>query len=121
MKHKILVVDDNQTNQLVAKLMLEQLGYEYDSASDGSEALAKYDKGYHLILLDLGLPDIDGITVAEFIFKHHKNNPIPIIACTGFGNEKRAECLAVGMRDYLTKPIEFDHLKSILAQHLTPM
>ncbi len=113
---KILVVEDNLLNQKVAKLLLEQLGYDADIASSGIEALTMFDRGYSLILMDVGLPDIDGVEVTKLIrakelnSKHH----IPIIALTANGNCYKGKCLAVGMDGFALKPIMIDELKQVL-------
>lgn len=113
-KIKILVVEDELINQMVAKLMLEQLGYQADIAKNGSEALAMYQNDYQVILMDVGLPDMTGIEVCTHIRNQERSTHIPIIALTAFGDLVKNECLSSGMDDFATKPIMIDALEIIL-------
>jgi len=115
-KPKILIVEDNLINQKVAQLFLENLGYEADIAANGQQALAIFNRGYALILMDLGLPDMDGIEITKKIRERDKH--IPIIACTASGENYKAKCLAAGMNDFIIKPILLDTLKTLLAKFL---
>jgi len=113
-KPKILVVEDGLINQKVAKLMLEQLGYQADIAENGTKALAMYQDDYQAILMDVGLPDISGIEVCARIRSQEWNAHIPIIALTAEGDSIKDKCLSSGMDEFATKPIMIDALKIIL-------
>jgi len=114
---KILLVEDNLINQRVAIEMLTQLGYQVDIADNGISAIEKYlNDDYKLILMDVGLPDMNGFNVTQKI-RASKSKPyrIPIIALTAYASEKDKEkCLAAGMDGVITKPITMDSLQAKL-------
>ena len=107
---KVLVVEDNEINQMVALGMLESLGYEVDTADNGILALeALEDEVYDVILMDCQMPEMDGYEATRRI-RTHENRAvasIPIIALTANAMSGDAEkCIAAGMDDYLSKPFE---------------
>ena len=107
---KVLVVEDNEINQMVALGMLESLGYEVDTADNGLLALeALEDEVYDVILMDCQMPEMDGYEATRRI-RTHENRAvasIPIIALTANAMSGDAEkCIAAGMDDYLSKPFE---------------
>lgn len=107
----ILVVEDVLVAQIAEATVLENLGYNVTLASTGREAIEKTNQAeaYDLILLDLGLPDVDALTVTENILENyhqHKKNPPPIIALTAYAQESfHIECMKAGMSDFLAKPL----------------
>ena len=121
--HRILLVEDNIVNQKVAIRMLNKLGYSADVAEHGQEALEALKKtAYALILMDCQMPVMDGFETTENIRKleDSTNRNIPIIAMTAnamLGDEQR--CLAAGMDDYLTKPINAKELEQKIKNWLT--
>jgi CheY-like chemotaxis protein len=117
-KPSVLIVEDDFTSQRVAKLMVESFGYQATIVSTGELALKNYYK-HDLILLDHGLPDIDGVTVCKQIRAQEKGKTIPIIALTA-NCTLQEECLAVGMNAYAIKPIELKVLKEILTAYIRP-
>ncbi len=120
----ILLVEDNLVNQLVAKALLEKFGLIPDIATDGLQAVQKVSTNtYDLILMDCQMPVLDGFEATRQIRKNEienkKNQHIPIVALTANAHNKdRERCLAVGMDDYLPKPIVKDDLYNLLAQYL---
>lgn len=106
---RILLVEDNQVNQLVAKKMLEKLGYTVITASNGQEAIQQLLMAdYDLILMDCQMPLMDGYdaTMAIRNLSHPVKAQIPIIALTANAMKSDEErCLSAGMNDYLSKPI----------------
>ena len=107
---RILLVEDNIFNQKIARLMLERLGYQIDIANDGLEALEAIENQlYDLILMDVQMPKIDGITATKLI-RSMLDNPIhkvQIIAMTAnVMPEDIQKCLDAGMNDYVNKPID---------------
>jgi len=102
MKH-VLVVDDEPKIVQLARDYLEHAGFSVTSASDGKEALAHFrTKSPDLIVLDLGLPTLDGLDVARAI---RKTSNVPIVMLTGRGDESdRIAGLELGADDYITKP-----------------
>ena len=117
---RILVVDDHEDNIEVLRVRLESWGYRVASADNGYDALAYVEKTPpDLILLDVMMPEIDGIEVARRI-KGNKALPfIPIIMQTALDStESKVEGLEAGADDYITKPIDFAELKARLRSML---
>jgi len=116
---KILLVEDNETNQTVAKFILKKLGYENISiAINGLEAIKKIqNKDYDLVFMDMQMPVMGGIEATKKIREF--NQKIPIIAMTANAmQEDKEECLNAGMNDYISKPIDFKLLKVLLKKWL---
>ncbi len=114
---RILLVEDNHDNQLVTALMLESLGYQIDVAGDGVEALRLHHQGDHdVVLLDLRMPRLDGFGVAQALRQRSGLSIRPwIIALTANAFDGDLErCLAGGMNDYVTKPIDLERLETAL-------
>lgn len=108
---KILVAEDNELNQLLITTILRQGGFQYDVADDGKVVLEKLGKqDYHLILMDIQMPYLDGMATAKFIREEMKSN-IPIIALTANASPTdEAKYKASGMNDYIAKPFKKDEL-----------
>ncbi len=105
---RILVAEDNQVNQQVALGLLENLGYRADVAADGFEAVAMVrDYPYDLVFMDMQMPGMDGLTATREIRRLTiERATIPIIAMTANAmSGDRDECLAAGMDDYISKPV----------------
>ncbi len=104
---KVLVVEDIVLNQLLMKTVLDDFGFETDIASNGKLALEKLRaNSYDIILMDLQMPEINGFEATEYIRKTMKSN-IPIIALTAdVTTVDLKKCKAVGMDDYIAKPVD---------------
>ena len=117
----LLVAEDNEINQKVIRQQLALLGYAADVASDGREALKRWQSGnYALLLADLHMPEMDGyqLTTAIRATELGKSHA-PIIAFTANALKGEAEhCLDIGMDDYLSKPVQLVHLKAMLEKWL---
>ncbi|MEI6264569.1 MAG: ATP-binding protein [Sphingobacteriia bacterium] len=102
----VLVVEDILLNQLLMKTLLDDFGFQCDIAENGRIALEKmYDKVYDIILMDLQMPEMNGFETTHFIRKKLKLH-LPIIALTAdVTTTDLAKCKAVGMNDYLSKPV----------------
>jgi PAS domain S-box-containing protein len=116
---RVLVTDDNAVNQKLACALLARLGCDVDTAEDGLAALQKVSQQeYGLILMDLVMPQMDGFAAATAI----RNLPgqsavVPIVALTASATESdREHCFAVGMDDFITKPIRSEQLAQCLAK-----
>ena len=116
----ILVVDDNEDNVDVLRVRLDSWGYETHTATNGEEALAYVKRSPpDLILLDVMMPDISGIEVAQRIKGNRQLPFIPIIMQTALDStEAKVEGLEAGADDYITKPIDFAELKARLRSML---
>jgi CheY-like chemotaxis protein len=122
-RHRLLVVDDNPVNQKVAVKMLEKLGYRVDVADNGKEALAALARhSYHLTFMDCQMPELDGFETTKFIRAHEtRERRLPIIAMTANAMDSdRDQCLAAGMDDFVTKPVQNQELRRVLARWLKP-
>ncbi|HEY9611212.1 GAF domain-containing protein [Allocoleopsis sp.] len=117
---KILVAEDNLLNQKLVLQMLKHLGYQADKVvSNGLEALeALHYQPYDVVLMDMEMPKMDGLTATRQIRQEWAIEVGPhIIAMTGRAlPEEQEECLAAGINDYLTKPIRLETLSKVLSQ-----
>ncbi len=114
---RILLAEDNPTNQRVAVLMLERLGYSIDLAATGKAAVEAWRRGsYPLILMDCQMPELDGVEATREIRRlEGPGRRTIIIALTANAQfEDRQRCEAAGMDDYLVKPVRTELLKSKL-------
>lgn len=121
---KVLLVEDNKINQLLAKQILTGWGVNVEVANDGFEAIAKLQRRtFDLILLDLQMPEIDGFEVARFVRKTIKPpaNQIPIVALTADAfTETKALTQDAGMNDFITKPYQQKDLLRVLRKFSMP-
>lgn len=104
---KILVVEDIALNQLLMKTLLDDFGFERDIAANGKIAIEKMGKKeYDVVLMDLQMPEMNGFEATEYI-RNKINSKVPIIALTAdVTTVDLAKCKAVGMNDYIAKPID---------------
>jgi two-component system CheB/CheR fusion protein len=117
---RVLVVDDNVDSAEMLKTLLEMNGHTVRVAHDGHTALAAASTfSPNVILLDIGLPGMDGYRVIKELRALPSMATVTIVATTGYGREEdRARCLAAGFDDHLTKPIDHALLERILAAHV---
>lgn len=121
----ILIAEDIEMNQELAASMLMQNGFQIQIAGNGQEAVnAVRDGGpFHLVLMDIRMPEMDGIQATEYIRKELKitHEDLPIVALTAhvLGAEIK-DCLKAGMNDYISKPIKADLLLKKVAQWALP-
>jgi PAS domain S-box-containing protein len=113
----ILVAEDNEINQLVITHTLKNVGVHVTIAENGHDAIAHLQQSdYDLVIMDLQMPGMDGIQTTRVIREHLKNE-VPIIAMTAsVMRNERANCLAAGMNDYLSKPFDQSELFSSLTR-----
>jgi signal transduction histidine kinase len=119
---RILLVEDNDINQLVACRLLQHRGCVVDVAGNGQVALDRLAGGrYDLVLMDLQMPLMDGITAATAIRARHENRLLPIVALTANATpQDRQRCLDAGMNDFLAKPVDAKLLWALLRKWLLP-
>jgi two-component system, sensor histidine kinase and response regulator len=119
---RVLLAEDNQVNQLLARRMLEKRGHRVAVATNGREALAALDEGsYDLVFMDVQMPEIDGIEATLTLREREKTggNHLPVIALTAHamkGDQER--CFAAGMDGYLSKPIRPQELDELLEKYV---
>ena len=123
---RVLVAEDNLVNRMVIESLLHQLGLVATLVNDGQQVVDAVTHGTEadVILMDLHMPVMDGYTATEQIRQWeatHTRAPLPIIALTADAfEEDRQHCMAVGMNDFLTKPITIEALQTALTNHLPP-
>ena len=117
---RILLVEDNEVNQLIAKALLAELDLDTQTAEDGTEALELLAReNFDLILMDLQMPKMDGYEAAEKIRTELNLTDIPIIALTANAMQDDIDrSLNAGMNAHLAKPIDVDKLHKMLLWHL---
>ncbi|MGF6833468.1 two-component system sensor histidine kinase/response regulator [Paenarthrobacter sp. TE4293] len=116
---KLLVAEDNEVNQLVARGMANRLGYDVDIVDDGAKAVTAALSGtYAAVLMDCHMPVMDGFDATRAIRARNGHAArIPIIAMTaGALNEDRERCFAAGMDDYISKPVDLAKLAEVLTR-----
>ena len=116
---RILIAEDNRVNQKVALHLLKLIGYRADVASDGLEVLeALHRQSYDVVLMDVQMPNMDGLATTRRICQEPLDNPRPrIIAVTANAMQgDREECLKAGMDDYISKPIRLEELIQALSK-----
>jgi CheY-like chemotaxis protein len=116
----ILVAEDNPSNQRVIVEMLRRMGYRPDAVADGREVLQVLKiRPYDLILMDIKMPEMDGITATEEIRRlWPAAEQSYIVAITAFAMEgDREKCLDAGMDDYIAKPVQKKDLEDILMKY----
>ena len=113
---QLLLAEDNPFNQAVATAILGKLGYQFDLAENGEQVLEKLQqKTYDLILMDVQMPEMDGLEATRLIRKSDTTQQPVIIAMTANAmQEDKEECLQAGMNDYLSKPVNLDELILLL-------
>jgi two-component system, cell cycle response regulator DivK len=119
-KELFLVVEDFEDSRFMMCRLLELQGYAVVEATDGEEAVRlAMQRRPALILMDLSLPKLDGLSATRRIRKQKGFRHIPIVAVSAHeGPESRSEALAAGCDEYMTKPIDFDQLNAVLHRFL---
>ena len=121
---RVLVVEDNATNQKVILALLRSLGLETLLAENGEQGVEmfRHDDAIDLVLMDLHMPVMDGYEATQMIRQWERErgrSPRPIVALTADAfDAERERCQAVGMDDFLTKPISISALRTVLGAHL---
>jgi hypothetical protein len=117
---RVLLVEDNQTNRAVARELLAQAGLTPDEAENGRQALEKVkQQTYDAILMDLQMPEMDGLAATKAIRLLPQGRDLPIIAMTANALKgDREKCLAAGMNDYISKPVDRRELFRVLGKYL---
>lgn len=122
---KILVLEDNLTNQVIIRNQLKVLGYKSDIASNGNEGFELWrNNRYVSVLTDINMPDMDGFDFTKLIRKSERNSDLhtPIIAVTAKALQGDDElCLLAGMDDYISKPVDLIKLGAILDKWVRPV
>ena len=117
---RLLVVDDNEVNRIVARAQLNAIGLDADDAADGEQAVEMAGRAtYDLILMDVHMPALDGVEATRRIRRLERYRDTPIIALTADAfSADRQRYLDAGMSDHLAKPLQAQHLYAALAHWL---
>jgi len=119
---RILLVEDNDINQLIARALLEDVGLVVEVADNGQIALERVRKSaYDLVFMDMQMPVMDGVTATREMRKLQRLEHLPIVAMTANAMERdRYLCMDAGMNDFLVKPIDQQDLLGILLRWIRP-
>lgn len=111
-KRKVLIVDDEELNRKVLSFMLDNYGYQFDTAVNGKEALEKVlEFKPDMIFLDIMMPEMDGFEACRRLKTDASTRHIPVVMVTAMADrETRLRCLEVGANDFLTKPVDTSEL-----------
>jgi CheY-like chemotaxis protein len=113
----ILLAEDNLINQKLATRVLNKLGYEIAIAGTGRQAVDMlHEKSYDVILMDVLMPEMDGLEATKYIRKNSGHQPIIVAMTANALPEDREECIKAGMDDYISKPINLEILVRILQE-----
>lgn len=120
---KILIVEDNKVNRMIAEKILSKMNLDAISVESGQECIdAIKAKDFDLIFMDCHMPDMDGFQTTRALRKYEEDNaknPVPIVALTANTSaEIRQDCLTSGMSDYVAKPIKVDVLQEVINRWL---
>jgi CheY-like chemotaxis protein len=113
---RLLLVDDHPTNRMLGFKVLERLGYAADVASSGRETLTLLEqRDYDVVFMDVQMPEMDGLETTRELRRRWPDRPLRVIAMTANAMVgDRQACLAAGMNDYLSKPVQLDALVDAL-------
>ena len=116
----VMVVEDFEDNRFMMRRLLEMSGYRVLEAVNGEEAVElAYRERPQLILMDLSLPQLDGLAATRRIRQYPDMKDVPIVAVSAHDTaDFHADALAAGCNDYVTKPIDFDQLEALLSRLL---
>jgi len=120
---EILLVEDNPVNQKVALRYLERMGYRADAVANGLEAVhAMRERNYHLLFMDVQMPEMDGLEATRQIRSiiSPERQPVIVALTANAMQGDRERCMAAGMNDYITKPVKIDEIQAVISRHFTP-
>ena len=120
MKSKVLVVEDYEDTREFMKFLLQDYGFDVSEATNGYEAIESVKRQVpDLILMDISMPGMDGLTAARKIRENSGSSQRPaIIAITAYGDAARRKALEAGCDASLSKPIDFEDLEPVLSRYL---
>ena len=119
MRSKVLVVEDYDDSREFIKFLLEDYGFDVVEATNGYEALESVKRqAPDLILMDISMPVMDGLTAARRIREQKEFRKLPIIAITAQSENVRGRVFEAGCNDLLSKPLDFEDLRPVLYRYL---
>lgn len=119
MKKIVLIVEDHPDSRIFMKVLVEGFGYEVIEAVDGEEAiqLAHYGNP-NLILMDISMPEMDGLTAIRIIRESMDKNKMPIVAVTAHGKALNKLLIEAGCNEIVNKPVDFEVLQPVIEHYL---
>ncbi len=123
MAKTILIVDDSSSLRTVVKMALQRAGYEVQEAGDGQEALGKLDQlaKVHLIVSDVNMPNMDGITFVKHVKQHPRHKFAPVVMLTTEGQDAKKEAgRAAGAKAWIVKPFNPPQLLDAVSKLILP-
>jgi CheY-like chemotaxis protein len=122
---RVLLVEDNLVNQKVVIAVLRKKGYHIDVAGDGQQAITMLDSAqhpYNVVLMDVQMPVMDGMEATRVLRRNPRWQSLPVIAMTAHAmNGDKERCLEAGMNAYIAKPVQPNHLISMIEKYLLPV
>ena len=119
MRRIILIVEDYEDTRAFMKIFLEGFGYRVIEAEDGLQAVESIKERFpDLILMDISMPIMDGLTATKAIRKFDGASQIPIIAITAHGKQFYERAIESGCNDLIEKPVDFDSLQPLLERYI---
>ena len=119
MRKTVLVVEDYADTRSIMRFLLERLGYDVCEAEDGEMAVARVaEHRPDLILMDISMPNMDGLEATRRIRRLSGCSETPIVAVTAFGQAYRERALKAGCDDLIDKPLDFENLEPIVRRYL---
>lgn len=119
MSKKVLIVEDNEDTRSFMKFLVESYGYQVIEAADGIEALEIFKhQRPDIIIMDVSLPFVDGLTAAKAIREVEVSGEVPIIIVTALGKTYYEQAIAAGCNALLPKPLDFDVLEPLIEEYL---
>jgi CheY-like chemotaxis protein len=119
MSKTVLIVEDYADVRAIMKFLVRRYGYEVIEARDGYEAILKTKEfSPDLILMDLAMPVMDGVTATKIIRELRDYAELPIIALSAYGDSWRNEAIQAGINQVVCKPLDFNSLRPLLIQYL---
>jgi CheY-like chemotaxis protein len=119
MSRTILIVEDYEDARYLMKFLIEGYGYQVTEAVDGLDAIESIKHTFpDLVLMDISMPNMDGLTATKAIRKLDGASQIPIIAVTAHGKQFYERAIEAGCNALINKPIDFDNLEFFLNQYL---
>ncbi len=119
MPRTILIVEDYEDVRCCMKYLIESYGYQVIEATDGLEAIDSFRHHFpDLVLMDISMPRMDGLTATKAIRKLNGTDNIPIIAVTAHGKQFYERAIEAGCNALIDKPVDFENLEPLLNQYL---
>jgi len=118
---RVLIAEDDESNRLVTLAMLNHLGFLADVVSNGKEALQALEKkAYDIILMNVRMPEMDGIRATKLIRMSFppERQPLIIAFTAHVLPDSKEDCIKAGMNDFIVKPVRMDDLNRILCKHI---